>query len=113
MILDKIAFVDRLTPEASNSDREAYTAHSGFIGKGGIATSAISINIQPATAETIALAEGIVGKTFRAFTNASGVVETMRLTVSGTSQRFIVRGREDYGYVIGQHYELILAKDGR
>ena len=83
-----------------------YVTHSG-IGAAGY----VQINIQPATPELTAIAEGEMFKTYRAFVTNSGVVETMRVTVSGTNTKYIVRGREVYDYGSGQHIELTLAKD--
>lgn len=113
-VLDKIALVGRLERNASSADKEAYTTHSGFVGPGGIATAAIRINIQPASAETTVLVDGIFGKTYNAYTNASGVVDGMQLTVSGTGEQYLVRGREvhDNG-ILPKHYQLVLTKDGR
>lgn len=110
MILDRTAFVSRLARNIPATDKETFVAHSGFM-FGGILSSAVKINIQPASPELTAMANGDMFKTFKAFTMASGVIETMRLTVSGTSETFIVRGREGYTYGTGQHYELTLVKD--
>jgi hypothetical protein len=112
-VLDKIVFVARLAKTA-DVDKEIYTAHSGYLGPGQIATSAVRMNIQPASAETTVLVDGIFGKTYRAFTSASGVVEGMQVTVSGTGAQYFVRGREvhDNG-ILPRHYELILTKDKR
>lgn len=110
MILDKTFFVERLTPNSSNSAKEQYTAHSGFL-FGGIASNAIQANLQPASPEKTVLAEGILGKTFSMFTRASGVVEGFRLTHSGTSNKYVVRGREYYDYGVENHAELIVVRD--
>lgn len=113
MLLDKRVFVSRLRKNVSDSDKEAYVTHSGFRGPGGIATAAIKINIQPASAELTVLSEGSIGKTFKGFTLASGVVEGMRLTQSGTLQQYKVIGREVFDYGVNIHYELVLTKDDR
>lgn len=113
MLLDKTAFVSRLQKNSTDNDKEAYVTHSGFRGPGQIPTSAIKINIQPASAELTVLTEGVVGKTFKAFTTVSGVVEGMRLTVSGTGQQFKVTGREVFDYGVNTHYELVLVKADR
>ena len=109
MYLDKKAFVARLTEETGNSGKERYTTFSGFQDHAGNPTAAIDINIQPANPQLVALAQGVIGKVFTAFTTASGVAEGMRLTVSGTEDRFIVQGREAYEFV-QDHYELTLSK---
>lgn len=113
MITDKTVFVQRLEKNADNVNKERYVAHSGFRNNLGIVSSAVRMNIQPAGAEFTALTDGIDGKIFRGFTFASGVVETMRLTVSGTSDQYIVRGREYFDYGIHKHSELTLSKDTR
>lgn len=106
MLLDKMVFVSRLDKNNPVSDQEVYVTHSGFGG-----TAAAKINIQPASPELTAIADGEVFKTYRAYTTASGIVETMRLTVSGTNDIYVVRGREVYDYGIQTHYELTLARD--
>ena len=113
-VLDKVAFVSRLEHNPSDRDKEGYTTFSGFAGPGSIATAAIRLNIQPASAEQTVLYDGIVGKTYRAFTSVSGVVEGMQLTVSGTSDKYLVRGREvhDNG-ILPKHYQLVLTRDKR
>lgn len=113
-IQDKTVVVARLVKSSSDIDKEQYTTHSGYLGSNGEVSAAVKMNIQPASPEMTALAEGVYGKTFSAFTSSSGVVEGMRLTVSGTSQNYIVRGREvhDNG-ILPKHYELLLTKGGR
>lgn len=112
-VLDKIVFVSRLA-KTSDVDKEVYTSHSGYLGPGQIRTSAVRMNIQPASAETTVLVDGIFGKTYKAFTSASGVVEGMQVTVSGTGEQYFIRGREvhDNG-ILPKHYELVLTKDKR
>lgn len=110
MLLDRVAIVSKITGEGG--DKEGYTTYSGFSERG-IRSAAVRVNIQPASPELTALAEGEIFKTYKAFTLASGVVEGMRLTVSGTSETYTVKGRERYDYGVGQHYELVLIKGGR
>jgi len=112
-IQDKIVFVSRLE-KRSDVDKERYVTFSGFAGPGQIATAAIRMNIQPASAEQQVLVDGVFGKTFVGFTVSSGVVEGMQLTVSGTGAQYFVRGREvhDNG-ILPAHYELVLTKDKR
>lgn len=112
-IQNKIVFVSRLE-KRSDVDKERYVTFSGFAGPGQIPTAAVRMNIQPASAETQVLVDGVFGKTFSAFTSSSGVVEGMQLTVSGTGEQYFVRGREvhDNG-ILPKHYELVLTKDKR
>lgn len=113
-VLDKIVFVSRLGKDASDNDKEQYTAFSGFAGPGGIATAAVRMNIQPANAETTVLVDGVFGKVYNGFTNASGVVDGMLVTESGTNNQYIVRGRQPHNYgILPASYELVLSKDDR
>ncbi len=74
MYFDKYATLERLTQTAGDSDKEEYTA---------VAMPAFRVNVQPANAETIALTEGIVGKTYTLFTKATGIRDGDRVTISG------------------------------
>lgn len=110
-VLDKIVFVSRLAKDSSDNDKEQYTTHSGFAGPGGIASAAVRMNIQPANAETTVLVDGVFGKVYNGFTNASGVVEGMRVTESGTNNHYIVRGRQPHNYgILPPSYELVLTE---
>ena len=113
-VLDKIVFVARLEKTPGDVDKERYTTHSGFVGPGQIRTAAVRANIQPSSAETTVLVDGVFGKTFDMFTSASGIVEGMQVTVSGTGEQYFVRGRQvhDNG-ILPDHYELVLTKDKR
>lgn len=102
-ILDKTAFVSVLTGGVP-------TTFSGFLFNG-VASPAIRINIQPATPELTAMADGQFFKVYKGFTTQSGVVEGMRLTVSGTGEEYIVRGKERYD-TLGHQNELVLEKGG-
>lgn len=113
-IQDKIVFVSRLEKDSSDVDQEAFTTFSGFNGPGQIATAAVRMNIQPASAETTVLVDGVFGKTFNGYTSSSGVVEGMKLTVSGTGEIYLVRGREIHeNGILPSHYELVLTRDQR
>lgn len=112
MIEDKTVFVSKISSDGVGTDKETYTTHSGFF-LNGQRCAAVRMNIQPATAELTALTDGEMFKTFTAFTRSSGVVEGMRVTVSGTNDVYTVKGRQNFNYVIGQHFELVLIKDAR
>lgn len=113
-ILDKTVFISRFEKTSTDVDKERYVTHSGYLGPGQIPTAAIKANIQPSSAETTVLVDGVFGKTFDMFTSASGVVEGMKVTVSGTGAEYFVRGRQvhDNG-ILPEHYELVLTKDKR
>lgn len=112
MMLDRTFLVEILQKSASNIQKETYVPFYGFRDNNGNTTNAVRMNMQPASKTLIALSEGVVGKLFTAFTTASGVVETMRLTCSGTNEQYIVRGREIFNYGMGQHFELVCARGG-
>ncbi len=113
-IQDKIVFISRLEKTSADVDKQVYTTFSGFVGPGGIPTAAARMNIQPANAETTVLVDGVFGKTFNAFTTSSGIVEGMLVTVSGTSDQYIVRGRQaNSNGLLPAHYELIMTRNDR
>ena len=109
MFFDRTAFVSTLQVNNPVSDQETFVTYSGFR-MFGVQSAAIKVNIQPASPELTAMSEGDMFKTYKAFTTASGVIEGMTLTISGTSELYRVRGREAFAYGSGQHYELTLAK---
>lgn len=76
LYLDKTASIQRLTTQAGNVNKGEFTAVSGM--------EAIDVNVQPSNPETVALVNGIYGKTYDVFTTASGIKEGDKLTVSGT-----------------------------
>ncbi len=113
-LMNHTVFVSRLTKSSADADKEQYTTHSGYLGPGQISTAAVKVNIQPASAEVSMLVGGVFGKTFNCYTNCSGIVETMRLTMSGTGEEYFVRGRQKHDNgILPATYELILTKDKR
>lgn len=102
MFLDKIAQVARLTPTAGDTDQEDYQAVSGL--------EAIRINVQPASAEVTALAEGVFGQTFTGFVRAVGIKLGDRITISGSNLKLITKGIQDHNWGPIPHLELILFK---
>jgi hypothetical protein len=103
MYLDKKVTVEHLGPTVSG--REAYQPHPGY--------TFIPMNIQPTSFDFQSVAEGIYVKLFKAFTTSSGIVEGFRLTVSGTTDQYVVRGRQAYDYGPLPHYELVLERGTR
>jgi hypothetical protein len=75
MYFDKIATIQRLLATDADSDKENYGAVAGSGG--------ISVNVQPSNAETVALINGVFGKTYTVFTTVSGIKDGDRLTISG------------------------------
>lgn len=104
MFFDSTWFVEHLAPTVSG--QETYQNHPGF-------TGGFKMNLQPASPELTAMAEGQFFKTFKGFTTTSGIVEGFRVTASGTSDKYIVRGREVFTNPPLPHYELVLEKGVR
>lgn len=94
--------VEHLTPDVGNTNKEGYAQDFSLIN--------LSCNIQPSTPETTALYGGAYGKVYQMFTTTSGVLETDRITVSGTGTQFIVKGKQYYSYGAIQYGEYILEK---
>lgn len=112
MFLDRTVIVSKLNPDSGTNLKEGYTTFSGFF-EFGVPSAGVRMNIQPASPELTAFSDGQMFKTYKAYTTNSGIVEDMRLTVSGTNDTFTVKGRERYDYAVGQHFELVLIKGGR
>lgn len=100
MIFDKKANFARLSPDSDNNDKEAYAVY----------IAGAPINIQPASPELIAISEGALGQTYKAFTTVSGVQIGDRITVSGVNDHYIVRGVDDWNWGMLPHIELVLFK---
>lgn len=109
MLQDQTVFVELYAPYISNNQQESYIPHPAFFDPSGAPTNAVKMNIQPAGLQMTIATEGTVGKTFTGFTTASGIVESMRITLSGTNQQYIVKGRQYYNIGI-PHSELVLFK---
>jgi len=102
MFFERTCAVARLTPTADNANKEQYVTIAAY--------QNININIQPATAELTAVADGVYGQTFQAFVSVSGIRNGDRITVSGTNAIYSVKGVSDWNYGLLPHYELILFK---
>jgi hypothetical protein len=98
LFLNTYISVEHLNPDSGNSNQE------GFVSD--LALKAVACNIQPASMELTALNNGAYGKSYTVFTTASGILETDRITVSGTGQQLIVKGKQYYNYGLGQHLEI-------
>lgn len=92
--------VEHLTRDSNNSNKEGFVSDAGLNGT--------YANIQPVNAETAILYQGAVGKLYSMYTTASGILETDRVTISGSTTKFIVKGKQDFNYGPGQHVELVL-----
>jgi hypothetical protein len=103
VILDKTVSISRLTVTVNDVDKEQYQPVGNM--------HAVGMNIQPASAELTAVSEGVYGQTYRAFVSVSGIRIGDRVTVSGTNDRFTVKGVQDWYNGILPHLEIVLFKD--
>lgn len=99
MFFDKNATVSRLSPTPSDINKEVY-----------VILANIRINIQPASAELVAVSEGVYGQTFQAFTTFSGIEVGDLITVSGTNDKFTVKGVGEWTFPPIPHLEIVLFK---
>lgn len=76
MFFDKIVSVQRITQLEDNPNKGEYQAVSGL--------ESVSVNVQPANPETVALVNGVFGKTYDIYTTQSGIRDGDKLTISGT-----------------------------
>lgn len=102
MYLDRTVSIERLTPTFLDSDKESYQAVGNY--------QAVKMNIQPASAELTAVSEGVYGQTFQAFTTVSGIRISDRVTVSGSGDKYIVKGVNNHIWGPIPHLELVLFK---
>lgn len=103
LILDSIVSLSRLAKDADNSSKESFVVNQ--------ALSSIKCQIQPATPEETAIAQGVFGQTYIMFTTTSGIFPTDVITVSGTGEVFRVKGVENWAGIEGiPHYEITLAR---
>src|SRR6185437_15687288 len=96
--------VEHLNLDSGSTTKEGYVADLGL--------AAVACNIQPASAQVIALNNGAFGKAYTIYTTTSGILESDRLTtVSGCytpAKVFIVKGKQEFSYGIAQHTELYI-----
>lgn len=97
VLVDRYVKVEHLDPDNGNANKEGYVVDLSML--------AVPCNIQPTAAEMVALYGGAYGKACTVFTTVSGILETDRLTVSGTGQQYIVKGKQIFDYQVGMHSE--------
>ena len=102
IIVDSVAAIQRLTKDSDNVDKESYVINA--------ALQAIKCNIQPASPEQTAIAEGVFGQTYIMFTTESGILVGDKVTVSGTAEVFRVKGKENWDADPLSHYEVTLVR---
>ena len=102
VITDAIISIKRITKDVDNQDKEQLQLN--------LALAAVKIQIQPASPAETAIAGGVVGQTYLAFTTNSGLMVSDHVTVSGTGEILSVRGIEDWSMDPAPHFELTLIK---
>jgi hypothetical protein len=101
---DRYVSVEHLVKDSASLKKWGYVADVGLV--------YIPVNIQPASPDTVNLYGGAMGSMFTMFAGptASGILDGDRLTVSGSGEKYIVNGRENFDYGPGQHIEFVLTK---
>lgn len=102
MLLDRTTSIARLTPTSSDTDKEQYLTVTGL--------EAVKMNIQPATAELIAVSDGAYGQTYQAFATVQGLRIGDQVTVSGSNDKYVIKGISDWNFPPIPHFELVLFK---
>lgn len=103
MILDRVVGIWNFVRDPDDADKEQYRLDPTMTG--------VPMNIQPATAEETAIADGVFGKTFTGFTTQSGIRIGSKVTVSGTGQILKIKGVGDWSSPdFSPHYEYTLVE---
>ena len=103
LIADRVVNVARLTLDTGSTTKESYQNHTPLLN--------IAINIQPATAEDVVIANGVFGQTYVGFTTYSGILSGDRLTDTTTGEAFMVKGKTSWmSPSLLPHLELLLIK---
>ena len=102
MILDRTVAVKRLQVYVSDADNDGYSNIAGL--------QDVKINIQPASPEQTAIADGVFGQTYRGYLTQSGILDGDHLTVSGNWDTYKVVGVENWNFPPLPHFELTLFK---
>ena len=102
MILDRSAKIYRMDADPNDEDNIYFQEK----------IPSFSINIQPETAENVAILGGTFGRVYRAFCTQSGIQIQDKLVLSGTvtisGQEMIVRGVENWNFGPLPHFEIVL-----
>lgn len=103
LLIDSIVSLSRLTKDPDNPGKESYAPNE--------ALQRISCQLQPATPEETAIAEGVFGQTYMMFTTTSGIFSGDKISVNGSNDLFRVRGVENWNQIEGiPHYEITLVR---
>ncbi len=103
LILDRVINISRLLQDTDDSTKEQAVSYIPLIG--------VACNIQPAGPEDVVMAEGVFGQAYVCFTTASGIIEGDLVTVSGTGEKYKVRGKSNWmSPALSPHIELLLTE---
>lgn len=102
VLTDTYVSVEHLSPDSDNANKEGYLSDAALV--------AVACNIQPTSPQIALLYGGAYGKLHTIFTTQSGILETDRVTQSGTGVQYIVKGKQLFNYGMGQHSEYIIEK---
>lgn len=103
MMLDQIISIKRLTRDLDNPNKEMYVDN--------MALQQVKCNLQPATGEDTAIADGVFAQTYICYTTQSGLLPGDLATVFGTGQTYRIKGIEDWSQTdLIPHFEAIFVK---
>ena len=103
MILDTVIAISRLLKDSDDADKESYQPNAALLN--------VKCQIQPASPEETAIADGVFAQTYACYTTESGILSGDKVTVSGTGDTYRVKGIEDWSLPdLIPHYEITLVK---
>lgn len=91
--------VEHFQPD-SDVNKEGYVPDTNLM--------AVACNIQPTAPEMVALYGGAYGKAYTMYTTVSGIRESDRVTQSGTTTKYIVKGLQNFNYFNARHLEVYI-----
>ncbi len=93
----------RLQKDSDNVNKESYRVYTPLAN--------VPINIQPASAEDVVIANGVFGHTWVGFTVASGIRNGDKLIFQVTGEDLITKGIQNWMSPEGEpHVELLLVE---
>ncbi len=103
LILDRSADVYRLTLDSGSTTKESYVAYAPLAN--------VSLNIQPAQAEDVLMADGVFGHTWIGFTTYSGILPADKLVIQVTGEVLLVKGKQNWqSPALAPYTELLLTE---
>lgn len=83
-----MADVYRLTLDSGSTTKESYVVYAPLAN--------VTLNIQPAEAEDVLMADGVFGHTWIGFTTFSGILPADKLIVQQTGEVLMVKGKQNW-----------------